>query len=388
MTGPLNGYRIIEIAGIGPGPFAAMLLADLGADVVRVERAATVKTPLPDRPHPDLLLRGRRNLALDLKHPDGAATLLDLVGAADGLIEGFRPGVMERLGVGPDECLARNPRLVFGRMTGWGQTGPYAHAAGHDINYISLAGALAHIGRAGEAPVPPLNLVGDFGGGGMFLALGVLAALLETAKSGEGQVVDAAMVDGTAVLMTMFWAFHHMGFFDMSQRGVNMLDTGAHFYDVYRCADDEYVSIGSIEPQFYAELLLLTGLSDDPQFGRQTDRSQWPELKARLAEVFASRNRDEWCQIMEATDVCFAPVLRLDEAAKHPHNVERATFVEYDGVVQPAPAPRFSRTTSEIAAPPAHPGQHTREVLADWGIAAERVDALIASGAAVPADAP
>ena len=265
MAGPLAGYRIIEIAGIGPGPFAAMLLADLGADVIRVDRSAAVR-PDAEGSHPDFLLRGRRNIALDLKHPDGVATLLDLVAQADGLIEGFRPGVMERLGIGPDVCLERNPRLVFGRMTGWGQDGPYAQAAGHDINYISLAGALAHFGRADGPPVPPLNMVGDFGGGGMFLVVGLLAALLETSKSGEGQVVDAAMVDGTAVLMTMFWVMSNIGMFDASQRGVNLLDTGAHFYDTYRCSDGEYISIGSIEPQFYAELLRLTGLSDDPDF--------------------------------------------------------------------------------------------------------------------------
>jgi len=325
MAGPLAGYRIIEIAGIGPGPFAAMLLADLGAEVVRVERAAAVRGPAPDTPHYDVLLRGRRNIAIDLKHPDGVATLLDLVESADALIEGFRPGVMERLGVGPDECRRRNPRLVFGRMTGWGQDGPYAQAAGHDINYIALAGALAHFGRRGEAPVPPLNMVGDFGGGGMFLALGVVAALLETAKSGEGQVVDAAMVDGTAVLMSMFWAMSSIGVFDETTRGGNLLDTGAHFYDVYRCADDRYVSIGSIEPQFYAELMRLTGLAADDEFSGQMDAARWPRLKERLAEVFASKPSDEWCALMEHTDVCFAPVLTMSEAAAHPHNVSRAT---------------------------------------------------------------
>jgi alpha-methylacyl-CoA racemase len=381
MAGPLAGYRIIEIAGIGPGPFAAMLLADLGADVIRVDRSAAVR-PGAEGSHPDFMLRGRRNIALDLKHPDGVATLLDLVAHADGLIEGFRPGVMERLGVGPDVCLERNPRLVFGRMTGWGQNGPYAQAAGHDINYISLAGALAHFGRADGPPVPPLNMVGDFGGGGMFLVVGLLAALLETSKSGEGQVVDAAMVDGTAVLMTMFWVMSNIGLFDASHRGVNLLDTGAHFYDTYRCSDGEYISIGSIEPQFYAELLRLTGLSDDPDFAAQMDRDAWPALKERLAALFESKSRDEWCQIMEHTDVCFAPVLRIDEAAKHPHNVERGTFVEYDGVVQPAPAPRFSRTGGEISRPAARPGQHTREVLTDWGLTPARIDELLASGAA------
>ena len=288
---------------------------------------------------------------------------------------------MERLGVGPDVCLDRNPRLVFGRMTGWGQDGPYAHAAGHDINYIALAGALAHFGRAGQPPTPPMNMVGDFGGGGMFLAFGVVCALLEAVRSGEGQVVDTAMVDGTATLMTMFWTMTQTGFHDQSQRGVNLLDTGAHFYDVYECADGEYVSIGSIEPQFYAELIRLTGLADDADFAQQMDRNRWPDLKRRLGELFVTKTRDEWCAIMEHTDVCFAPVLRMEEAARHPHNVERGTFVEVDGMTQPAPAPRFSRTEATIDRPPAHDGQHTVEVLREWGIAGDRVGELVASGA-------
>jgi alpha-methylacyl-CoA racemase len=341
-----------------------------------------VRGAAPATPHPDVSRRGRRNIALDLKHPDGVAALLDLVERADGLIEGFRPGVMERLGIGPDECLARNPKLVFGRMTGWGQDGPYALAAGHDINYISLAGALAHYGRAGQAPTPPMNMVGDFGGGGMFLAFGVVCALLEAQRSGQGQVVDTAMVDGTATLMTMFWSMHHMGVFDINERGTNMLDTGAHFYDVYECADGEYISIGSIEPQFYAELMRLTGLEGDDEFARQMDKASWPHLKERIAEVFRSKTRDEWCELMEHTDVCFAPVLRMDEAAEHPHNVARGTFVAPGGVTQPAPAPRFSRTVPEIERPPAHDGEHTRAVLADWGLADDRIDALIESGAA------
>ena len=381
MSGPLNGYRIIEIAGIGPGPFAAMLLSDLGAEVVRVERAQSVRGPAPDTPHFDILLRGRRNIAIDLKNPDGVDTLLALVESADAIIEGFRPGVMERLGVGPDVCLARNPRIVFGRMTGWGQNGMYGQAAGHDINYIALAGALAHFGRAGEMPTPPLNMVGDFGGGGMFLALGVVAALLEAQKSGKGQVVDAAMVDGTAILMTMLWAMNNVGLFDETSRGTNLLDTGAHFYDVYRCKDGRFVSLGSIEPQFYAELMRLTGLDGDVEFAKQMDRSQWPHLKARLTEVFLQKTQAEWCAIMEATDVCFAPVLTMSEAAHHPHNVERKTFVEHHGVTQPAPAPRFSRTSAELTLAPAHAGQNSREVLERWGFANDRVEALLASGA-------
>ena len=385
MAGPLSGYRIIEIAGIGPGPFAAMLLADMGAEVIRVERAQAVRGPAPETPHYDVMLRGRRNVALDLKNPDGVATLLDLVASADALIEGFRPGVMERLGVGPDVCLARNPRLVFGRMTGWGQEGPYAQAAGHDINYISLAGALAHFARAGEAPVPPLNMVGDFGGGGMFLAYGVVCALLEAQRSGKGQVVDTAMVDGAAVLMSMFWAFRNIGMFDENAPGTNLLDTGAHFYDVFECADGTYVSLGSIEPQFYAELMRITGLEGDAEFAQQMDKSKWPALKERLRAVMKSKTRDEWCALMEHTDVCFAPVLTMAEAAQHPHNVERGTFIEVAGITQPRPAPRFSRTEPVVVSAPAHAGQHSREVLSDWGITADRIEALIASGAVADA---
>ena len=380
MAGPLSGYRIIEIAGIGPGPFAAMLLSDMGAEVIRVDRAQAVR---PGARANDISLRGRRNVALDLKNPAGVEALLQLVEKADAIIEGFRPGVMERLGLGPDTCLARNPRIVFGRMTGWGQEGMYANAAGHDINYISLAGSLAHFARAGEAPVPPLNMVGDFGGGGMFLAYGVVCALLEAQKSGKGQVVDTAMVDGTAVLMTMFWSMKQSGFFNENAPGTNLLDTGAHFYDVFECKDGKYVSLGSIEPQFYAELLRLTGLEGDPEFARQMDTSLWPKLKERLRDKMREKTRDEWCAIMEATDVCFAPVLTMSEAAEHPHNVERRTFLNVNGAVQPAPAPRFSRTVPEIARGSAVAGENTVEVLKEWGVA--DVDALIANGAAVQA---
>ncbi len=381
MSGPLTGYRIIEIAGIGPGPFAAMMLADMGAEVIRVERAQSVRGPAPDTAHWDVLLRGRRNIALDLKNPDGVATLLDLVEKADGLIEGFRPGVMERLGIGPDVCLERNPKLVFGRMTGWGQEGPYAQSAGHDINYIALAGSLAHFGRGGQTPVPPLNMVGDFGGGGMFLAFGVVCALLETQRSGQGQVVDTAMVDGAATLMSMFWAMKTIGMFDENAPGTNLLDTGAHFYDVFECADGKYVSLGSIEPQFYAELMRLTGLAGDSEFAQQMDKAQWPHLKDRLREVMLTKTRDEWCALMEHTDVCFAPVLTMSEAAQHPHNVERGTFVEIAGAMQPAPAPRFSRTVPQIDSPPAHAGQHSRQILADWGFDSDRIESLVAGGA-------
>mgnify|MGYP006164708255 FL=1 len=374
--GPLAGYRIIEIAGIGPGPFAAMMLSDMGAEVVRVERVQAVRDSANS--NWDVMQRGRKNVAIDLKHADGVEALLQLVDRADALIEGFRPGVMERLGVGPDVCLLRNKKLVFGRMTGWGQDGPYANSAGHDINYIALAGALAHFGRAGEAPVPPLNMVGDFGGGGMLLAYGVVCALLEAQRSGAGQVVDAAMVDGSAILMSMFWGFKNIGLHDENARGTNMLDTGAHFYDVYKCSDGKFVSIGSIEPQFYAQLLQLTGLASDAEFANQQDRTIWPKLKQRLTDVFATKSQAQWCQIMEGTDVCFAPVLTMSEAAKHPHNVARQTFIEVDGVVQPAPAPRFSRTDATVSHGPVAAGENTREVLQSWGV--ENVDDLIARG--------
>ncbi len=317
-------------------------------------------------------------MAVDLKYPEGIETVLDLVASADALIEGFRPGVMERLGLGPDVCLARNPRLVYGRMTGWGQDGPYASMAGHDINYIALSGVLAHLGRAGERPTPPINLVGDFGGGGMLLALGICAALVEAGRSGEGQVVDAAMIDGSALLMTMMHSFQAMGIWN-DERGTNMLDTGAHFYDTYECADGRYVSIGSIEPQFYAELLRLTGLEGE-DLPWQQDRTHWPELKARLEEVFRGKTRDEWCELMEGTDVCFAPVLTMAEAAQHPHNVARGTFTEVAGITQPAPAPRFSRTPGEIRRPPPHAGQHSDEVLAELGYDADRIAALREAG--------
>ena len=379
MSGPLTGTKIVEIAGIGPGPFAAMMLADMGAEVIRVDRSQAVIGGDPERPPLDLLNRGRRSVGVDLKNPDGVATVLRLVETADAIIEGFRPGVAERLGIGPDDCRAHNPRIVYGRMTGWGQEGPYAHTAGHDINYIALAGALDPIGRAGQPPVPPLNLVGDFGGGGMLLAFGVVCALLEAQRSGEGQVVDAAMVDGAALLMTMFHGLSAMGFWS-EERGTNLLDTGAHFYDVYETADAKFVSIGSIEPQFYAELLKLSGL-DGEELPYQMDRSQWPALKERVAAVFRTKTRAEWCEIMEGSDVCFAPVLSLSEAPQHPHNQHRQTFTEVGGVVQPAPAPRFSRTPGAVARPSAHAGQHTDEALVDWGFTADEVAKLRQAGA-------
>jgi alpha-methylacyl-CoA racemase len=379
VSGPLSGIKVLEIAGIGPGPFAAMLLADMGADVVRIDRADRVRGGDPATPPADVLNRGRRSVGIDLKNPDGVETLLSLVEQADALIEGFRPGVTERLGFGPEACLERNPRLVYGRMTGWGQEGPYAQAAGHDINYISLSGVLHAIGRAGDRPVPPLNLVGDFGGGAMFLAYGVVCALLEARTSGKGQVVDTAMVDGSAVLMTMFHAFKAMGIWE-EERGTNLLDTGAPFYEVYETADGKHVSIGSLEPQFYAELLERLGLEGE-DLPHQHDRSRWPELKERFTALFRTRTRDEWCALLEGSDACFAPVLSTSEAIEHPHNKVRGTFVEYEGVVQPAPAPRFDRTPAAIARPPAHAGQHTDEVLADWGLDADRIAKLREAGA-------
>ncbi|MBW2237048.1 MAG: CoA transferase [Deltaproteobacteria bacterium] len=372
--GPLEGIRILEIAGIGPGPFAGMMLSDMGAEVLRIDRAGNVRGGDAAQPPIDPLARNRRSVGVDLKNPEGVETVLRLAEKADGLFEGFRPGVMERLGLGPDVCLERSPRLVYGRMTGWGQDGPLAHAAGHDINYISVAGALGPIGRRGEAPVPPLNLVGDFGGGGMFLAFGMVCALLEAQRSGRGQVVDAAMVDGAAALMAMVHGFRAMGVWS-EERGTNLLDTGAHFYDVFETRDGEYVSIGSIEPQFYAELLRLTGLEGE-DLPRQMDRQKWSEAKARLQEVFQSKTRAEWCEIMEGSDVCFGPVLSLSEAYEHPHNVARGTFIEVAGHKQPGPAPRFSRTQPEVARPAAHPGQHTDEALAEWGIENDEIGRL------------
>lgn len=377
--GVLSGYKIIEFAGIGPAPMCAMLLSDMGAEVLRIDRAEDANLGIPTDAKFGVLNRGRRSVALDLKKKEGTEVALKLIAKADALIEGFRPGVMERLGLGPDVCLARNPRLVFGRMTGWGQEGPLAHAAGHDINYIALTGALHSIGRKGEAPVPPLNLVGDFGGGGAYLALGVVAALLEAQKSGKGQVIDVAMIDGASSLMAAIYGLRAAGRWT-DTRGDNILDTGAHYYDVYETSDGKYVSIGSIEPKFYAELLRLSGLEHE-ELPRQNDKNAWPALKERVAAIFRSKTRDEWCRIMEGSDVCFAPVLSMQEAPQHPHNRQRGTFVEIDGVVQPAPAPRFSRTPSAIQRPPAQPGEHTEEALKDWGFSATEVEQLRGCGA-------
>jgi alpha-methylacyl-CoA racemase len=377
--GPLQGLKVVELAGIGPAPYCGMMLADLGADIVRIDRAGNVSGGDPALPPNDLLNRGRRSIGVDLKNPEGVEVLLDLAARSDVLIEGFRPGVTERLGIGPAECHARNPRLVYGRMTGWGQDGPYAPAAGHDINYIALAGALEPIGRAGEAPVPPLNLVGDFGGGGMLLAFGVLAGVFEAQRSGQGQVIDAAMVDGAASLMTMTHAFRAMGMWE-DVRGTNMLDTGAHYYDVYETADGRYLSIGAIEPQFYDALLEGLGLSGE-DLPWQNDRGQWPALKERIAAIVKTKPVDEWVAIFDGKDACVAPVLSIPEAIAHPHNVARGTFTEVVGIKQPAPAPRFDRTPAEIKSPPPHAGQHTDEILTEAGYDADKIVKLRDLGA-------
>ena len=376
--GPLDGITILEFAGIGPGPFCAMMLSDMGADVIRIDRSDRVQGGDPKLPPADVMSRGRRSIGVDLKSSAGVNLVFRLMETSDGLIEGFRPGVMERLGLGPDECLAHSPALAYGRMTGWGQSGPYSTAAGHDINYISLAGALEPLGRKGEAPVPPLNLVGDFGGGGMYLAFGMVCAILEARESGAGQVIDAAMVDGAASLMTFFHGFRAMGVWN-DERGTNLLDSGAHFYEVYETSDEKYVSIGSIEPQFYKVLREKLGLTD-PKWDHQMSRTVWPELKVELMAIFKTRTRCEWCALLEGSDACFAPVLSMAEAPNHPHNAERATFTEYAGVMQPRPAPRFSRTDSEIQRPPSHAGQHTAEILIEAGYAPAEIAHLRDAG--------
>ncbi len=379
MTGPLEGLRVIEIAGIGPGPFCAMLLADLGADVLRIDRPREVPLGTPVAPEFDITRRNRRSVAVDLAHVDGAGVVLRLVERADALIEGFRPGVAERLGIGPETCLERNPRLVYGRMTGWGQDGPLAGAAGHDANYIALTGALHAIGQTDGPPVPPLNLIGDYGGGALYLALGVLAAVFEVGRSGCGQVVDAAMVDGAASLMAPVYGRHAAGLW-RDERGRNVLDGGAHFYGVYETRDAKHVAIAAIEPKFYGELLERIGLVGD-DLPEQWDEAAWPGMRARFETVFKQRTRDEWQELLEGTDACFAPVLSLFEAASHPHMAARGTFVDFGGIVQPAPAPRFSRTEPDMRLPPSAPGEHTVEALGDWGFASPEIAELRESGA-------
>jgi len=368
-VGPLTGLRIVELEGIGPAPFCGMLLADLGAEVVSVTRKSS-----PAERSAQISERGKRTVALNLKAPEGIDAVLRLCEKADILIEGFRPGVMERLGLGPDACWKRNPKLVYGRMTGWGQDGPLAQAAGHDINYISLSGALHSIGRAGEPPVPPLNLVGDFGGGGMFLALGLMAGVFEAQRSGKGQVVDVSMVEGSAALMHMMYSFHARGLW-RDERGANLLDGAAHFYDTYETKDGRYVSIGSIEPQFYRLLIEKSGV-DAAEFAPQMDVTQWPALKQKLAAAIRTKTRDEWCAIMEGTDVCFAPVLSLSEAPQHPHNRARGSFVEVAGVAQAAPVPRFSRSNPVVPQAPRPAGADTVAVLREAGYSESQIRQL------------
>jgi alpha-methylacyl-CoA racemase len=378
VSGPLQGVKVVELAGIGPSPYACMLLADAGADVIRLERV-TPGSADHEGPYWDLLNRSRPSVGIDLKQPAAVELVLDLVEQADALVEGFRPGVAERLGVGPAPCWERNPRLVYGRMTGWGQEGPLAESAGHDIDYIAVSGALWSLGRRDENPVAPLNLVGDFGGGGMLLAFGVVSALVEAGRSGRGQVVDAAMTDGSASLMSMIYSFRQLGWWK-EERGVNILDTGAHFYEVYETADGRYFAVGAIEAKFYAELLQGMGL-DGEDLPDQMDRDRWPEMKQRFAAVFRTRTRDEWAAVFEGTDACASPVLSPWEAHLHPHNRARGTFVEVEGIVQPAPAPRFSRTPAEVSRPPSPPGADTDEALLAWGVEAEAVAALRKAGA-------
>jgi alpha-methylacyl-CoA racemase len=377
--GPLAGLKIVEMAGIGPAPMCAMLLADLGATVLRVDRREPSGLGLPNATRFSVLHRSRHAIAVDLKHPGGVDLVLRLVGEADALIEGFRPGVMERLGLGPEPCLKRNPRLIYGRMTGWGQDGPLSHASGHDLNYIALAGVLHAIGRAGQPPTPPLNLVGDFGGGALYLALGVTAGIIEAQRSGKGQVVDAAMVDGAASLAAMFWGLRAAGHLSQT-RGENVLDSGAFFYDVYECKDGKYVSLAAIEDKFLAEFLRLMEI-DPRDMPAKMDKHRWPEAKAKLAERFKTRTRDEWCRLLEGSDACFAPVLSMDEAPLHPHNLARETFVEVDGIVQPRPAPRFGRTPSGPPRPPEAPGERGNVSLANWGLKPDEIASLQRSGA-------
>jgi alpha-methylacyl-CoA racemase len=378
--GPLAGLRVIELVGLGPGPFAGMLLADMGADVVRVDRVDAARAAEPEQPATNAMDRGKASIAIDLKQPAGVDALLRLVDGADVFFEVFRPGVAERLGIGPDVCLERNPRLVYGRLTGWGQDGPYARAAGHDIDYIALAGALEPLGRAGQPPTPPINVLGDFAGGGMLLAFGVACAAFETAASGRGQVIDAAMVDGAALLMTPFYAGRASG--GWGERGTNVIDTGAPFYETYRCADGGWVAVGAIEPQFYAELLdRLEVPADDPLRSSQWDTASWPAQKERFAAIFAGRTRGQWCDLLEGSDSCFAPVLTPVEAPQHPHNVARGTFLSIDGVPQPAPAPRFSRTPAAVRRAPTRTGSETDAVLRDAGFAAGELADLRAAGA-------
>ena len=376
--GPLTGVKVVEFAGIGPGPFCCMMLADMGADVIRIDRAVNVGNEAQE-PRFNTLLRGRKNVAIDLKNAAGVETALKLCEQADMLIEGFRPGVMERLGLGPDVVFKRNPKIVYGRMTGWGQDGPIAHTAGHDINYIALTGALYAIGTKERGPIPPLNLVGDFGGGALYMVAGALAAYIEAQQSGQGQVVDTSMVEGAASLMTAFYGALASGSY-REERAANRLDGGCHHYTTYETSDGEHICIGANEPQFYALMLKTVGLADT-DLPDQTDRDQWPIMREKLAAIFKTKTRAEWTEIMEQKDVCFAPVLRLSEAMKHHHNVHRGSFIEIDNVRQPGPAPRFVRTPSTTPRGPAYAGEHTEDALAAWGLSGEEIAGLVAAGA-------
>lgn len=377
--GPLQGVRVVEMAGIGPAPFAVMMLADMGADVIRVDRTESGKGIMAFDPRKELMNRSRGSVAVDIKSDAGRNVVLDLVERADILIEGYRPGVMERLGLGPDACWARNRKLVFGRMTGWGQEGPLAHTAGHDINYIALSGVLHSVGRKGQPPTIPLNLAGDFGGGGMMMAFGVLAAYIEAQKSGKGQVVDTAMVDGSSLLMTFMHGLRALGL-QRDERGVNLLDGGAPFYDVYETSDGKYISIGPIEAHFYQDLITRLGYGEDPLLGEQHNRSQFQEMRAKLADIFRAKTRDAWCELLEGTDVCFAPVLSMAEAPEHHHAQAREAFVEMGGITQPAPAPRFSRTPGRVRCVPPLPGEHTTKLLKGWGFDDARIASLLEDG--------
>jgi len=379
MAGPLEGFRVVELVGLGPGPFAGMLLADLGAEVVRVDRASEARTADRSQPARSPLHRGKASIAVDLKAPGGAEIVLRLAERADALIDVFRPGVAERLGIGPDACLARNPRLIYGRLTGWGQEGPWADRAGHDIDYIALAGALEPLGRAGQPPTPPINVLGDFAGGGLLLAFGIACAAWEASRSGRGQVIDAAMIDGSALLMAPFFSGRAGG--GWGPRGTNLLDTAAPFYEVYETLDGGWMAVGAIEPQFHAEFLAGLGVPGDAELSAQYDRDRWPAQKERIAGIFRTRTRAEWAAVFEGTDACVAPVLDPVEAPAHPHHVARGTFLQRDGVTEPAPGPRFSRSTADAPGPTSHPGEDTDTTLAAWGFSTAEVAAFRAAGA-------
>jgi alpha-methylacyl-CoA racemase len=376
MSGPLNGFKIIEFAGLGPAPFAGMMLSDMGAEILRIDKMSSKSAENSGNGNFDILSRGRQTLTIDLKKPDGALLALKMIEKADALIEGFRPGVMEKLGLGPEKCLKKNPKLVYGRMTGWGQEGPLSKFAGHDINYLSLTGALHSIGRKGSNPTPPLNLVGDFGGGGMFLAFGIVCALIEASKSDKGQVVDAAMVDGVASLMAMIHGLLSTDIWE-DKPASNFLDTGSHYYDTYECLDGKHVAVGAIEPKFYNSLVEVLGLNKISEEKEQMDKSRWPELKKKFSSIFLTKTRGEWCKIMKDKDVCFSPVLSITEAYEHPHNKARKLFLKNGKRIEPAPAPRFSRTPGSINRDLSGSNAETSKLLFDWGLNEQEISELL-----------